>query len=45
VKRHLNQQDRTWVKYQLTSGGTLRLRPSQKQHHGRSVVVTWEVKV
>ena len=45
VRLHLKKQDRRWVNYSLATNGNLRLRPSQKQHHGRSVVITWEVKV
>lgn len=44
VKSHLKDQKHGWVNYPLQSGDIARLRPSQKQRHGRSVVVTWEVK-
>jgi len=38
------QFNRHWVKYRLKDGTHVRLRPSQLQHYGRSVAVTWEVK-
>lgn len=44
VSAHLRDGKRNWRSYKLNSGETIRLRPSQKQHRGQGVVITWEVK-
>lgn len=43
INECLMQKKRAWVRYKL-GDSTVRLRPSQKQIHGRSTVITWEVK-
>lgn len=44
VSHHLQQNGRSWYPYQLPDGQTVRLRPSQKQHRGQSVLISWEIK-
>jgi hypothetical protein len=44
IESHLRKDSKEWTPYTLTSGQAVRLRPSQKQHRGQSVVITWEVK-
>jgi hypothetical protein len=44
ISKHLRFDDRSWHTYQLPGGQVVRLRPSQKQHRGQSVLVSWEVK-
>jgi hypothetical protein len=45
VASHLKAGIRVWLPYTLTTGVKVRLRPSQKQHRGQSVVITWEVQL
>jgi hypothetical protein len=45
IANHLRRDDLNWHPYQLPSGQMVRLRPSQKQHNGRSVLISWEVKL
>lgn len=40
----VSQEDRKWTVLQLKDGSKLSLRPSRREHYGRSVVLTWEVK-
>ena len=40
----LHPRNRTWKWFILTDGTKVRLRPSRKEQHGQSAVVTWEVK-
>jgi hypothetical protein len=44
IAKHLHRDDRSWHPYQLPGGQLVRLRPSQKQHRGQCVLITWEVK-
>lgn len=43
IAAHLDEHSREWQSYTLTTGESVRLRPSQKQFRGQSVVITWEV--
>lgn len=45
VSAHLNDGNQTWQTYLLPNQDKVRLRPSRKQHRGKCVVVTWEVKL
>ncbi len=45
IAKHLRRDDRSWYSYQLPGEQLVRLRPSQKQHRGQSVLISWEVKV
>lgn len=45
IHRHLKVGDSHWYDYNLPDGEAVKLRPSRKQHQGRSVLVTWEVKL
>lgn len=45
ISAKLNDDNRRWFTYKLPEGHKIRLRPSVTQRHGRSVVITWEVKL
>lgn len=45
ISRHLRENDRAWHSYEYEKDRQVRLRPSQKQHRGQSVLITWEIKV
>jgi hypothetical protein len=45
VGDHLYKDNRDWVWYDIGESKKVRLRPSKKESYGRSVVLTWEVKV
>jgi len=40
----VRQEDRRWKSFVLADGSKVRLRPSRRELHGRSVALTWEVK-
>jgi hypothetical protein len=43
IANHLREDSRVCYPYSLPSGKQIRLRPSQKQHRGQSVLISWEV--
>lgn len=45
LKERLHDNKRNWVKYLLPSKQWVQLRPSQFQTFGRSLAMTWEVKL
>ena len=45
LAQRLHAKRRDWVNYKLPNGTVVRLRPSQMQHYGRGVALTWEVKI
>jgi hypothetical protein len=45
ISQHIHENDRTWLSYEYEKDCQVRLRPSQKQHRGQSVLITWEIKI
>ena len=45
ISKHLHENDRAWHSYEYEKDRQVRLRPSQKQHRGQSVLITWEIKI
>jgi hypothetical protein len=45
LAQRLHAKRRDWVNFKLRNGTAVRLRPSQMQHYGRGVALTWEVNV
>jgi hypothetical protein len=45
IEKHLRRDDRNWHRYKLPDGQIVRLRPSQKQYRGQSVLISWQVKL
>lgn len=45
ISKCYEENSRKWQSYALPTGLSVRLRPSQKQIHGRSITITWEIKL
>jgi hypothetical protein len=45
ISKHLHENDRAWHSYEYEKDRQVRLWPSQKQHRGQSVLITWEIKI
>lgn len=45
LAQRLHDRKLSWVDYILPDDSVIRLRPSQMQHYGQGVALSWEVKV
>ncbi len=45
IDSHVFEDSKKWQEWEIKGVGTSRMRPGQKQKRGRSVVVSWEIKL